>query len=144
VDNELASKGFAAAVEPLIARLATLIARELGPRLTAELARQQGAHRPSARRLLTLDELVQLLPAGKKPATWKAWLYQKTRLGLVPGCHKLGGRLFFNPNETLPWLLNPATNGDIGPGVDLSGKQSLHRRAMADEPTDEPAGGGVR
>jgi hypothetical protein len=85
--------------------------------------------------LLTIDELVDLLPAGKKPQTWKAWLYQRTRLGQVPGCHKLGNRLFFNPDETLPWLLNPAPTADTAARLDLSGNQSLHAQAMPHDPT---------
>jgi hypothetical protein len=92
----------------LLEQLAELIAAALAPKLAAELATVHAAPAvdpPRSRRLLTLNELVAQLPAGKKPATWKRWLYERTRRGLVPGCHKLGTTLFFDPEQTLPWLL---------------------------------------
>jgi hypothetical protein len=55
-------------------------------------------------RLLTLDELVAQLPPGKRPQTWKRWLYERTRRGEVPGCVKLGGMLFFERDPALDWL----------------------------------------
>lgn len=55
-------------------------------------------------RLLTLDELVAELPAGKQPATWKRWLYERTRRGEVPGCFKIGGSLFFDLEQVQSWL----------------------------------------
>ena len=121
----------------LLAHLVDLLAAALAPRLAALLCddRQPSApeDRPS-RKLLTLDELVAQLPAGKKPTTWKNWLYQKTRFGQVPGCYRLGNRLFFNPDETLPWLLNPGTSPDTAGRLDLSGNQSLHDKAMPHQP----------
>jgi len=125
----------------LLGQLVELLADALAPRLAQLLAipvAPAATDGPPSRRLLTIDELVALLPGGKRPATWKSWLYQRTRLGQVPGCHKLGNRLFFNPDETLPWLLNPGTNADSGPGLDLSGEQSLHGQAMPHEPRQRP------
>lgn len=140
----------AEACQLLLAQLVDQLADALAPRLADLLADQhQEAVAPASRRLLTIDELVALLPAGKKPQTWKAWLYQRTRLGQVPGCHRLGGRLFFNPDQTLPWLINP-DGGDKGAegahaaaeganGLDSPAVQSKHRRPMPDSP-HKPAG----
>jgi hypothetical protein len=124
--------------ELLLGQLVELFADALAPRLAYLLENHEGAPPPDglpSRRLLTIDELVALLPAGKKPATWKNWLYQKTRFGQAPGCYRLGGRLFFNPDETLPWLVNPGTSADTAAGLDLSGNQSLHAQAMPHDPT---------
>jgi hypothetical protein len=128
----------------LLGQLVELLADELAPRLADLLAERQPASaddRPS-RRLLTLDELVNLLPAGKSAATWKAWLYARTRRGLVPGCCKIGGRLFFDGQQTLSWLF-PGESGAVPAGLDLSGNESLHAQAMPHEPTrgDRPGGG---
>jgi hypothetical protein len=122
-------------------QLVELLADALAPRLAQLLATPvapAATDGPPSRRLLTIDELVALLPAGKRPPTWKSWLYQRTRLGQVPGCHKLGNRLFFNPDETLPWLLNPGANAETAARLDLSGKQSLHGQAMPHEPRQRP------
>jgi hypothetical protein len=92
----------------LLEQLAELLAEALAPKIAAQIAAMQidaAAQELPSRRLLTLDELVAQLPVGKKPETWKRWLYERTRRGLVPGCHKLGGSLFFDPEHTLPWLL---------------------------------------
>jgi hypothetical protein len=97
----------------LLEQLAELLADALAPKLAAQPAARQptpaGTSAPS-RRLLTLDELVAQLPAGKKPQTWKRWIYERTRRGHVPGCHKLGRTLFFDPETTLPWLLAGGTD----------------------------------
>jgi len=132
--------------QSLSSHLIEQLAAALAPRLADLLAdRQPAAAVPASRRLLTLDELIALLPAGKKPKTWKAWLYQRTRHGQVPGCHRLGGRLFFNPDQTLPWLTSPdspdnAPKGphvapDGGDGLDPPSDQSLHQPAMPSQPT---------
>ena len=88
-------------LQPLLDRLAAALA----PRLAAELAARQP---PSAEalpsRLLSLDELIDRLPRSKKPQTWKRWLYERTRRGAIPGCHKLGGRLYFDPDTLDGWL----------------------------------------
>lgn len=127
----------------LLSQLVELLADALAPRLAELLTpHQAGAAEASpGRRLLTIEELIALLPAGKRPATWKSWLYQRTRLGQVPGCHKLGNRLFFDAEQTLPWLLNPATRAESADGLDLSGNESLHAQAMPPEPTQRPAPG---
>jgi hypothetical protein len=133
----------AEACQLLFSQLVEQLADALAPRLADLLADgQPGPTVPASRRLLTIDELVALLPAGKKPQTWKAWLYQRTRLGQVPGCHRLGGRLFFNPDETLPWLTGPdnapkgAHDAPIGrDGLDLTGDQSLHQPPMPGRPS---------
>jgi len=120
-----------AALDALLERLADLLADKLAARTAAHAAVAQPA--PPTRKLQTLDELVAQLPSGKKPQTWKAWLYQRTRHGNVPGCRKIGGRLFFDPDQTLPWLLHqpPAER------LDLSAEQSLHDSAMAEPNTAE-------
>jgi hypothetical protein len=127
------------ALEALLAQFAELLADMLAPRLAAELADQAATPTPAAptRRLLTLDELVELLPAGKSPTTWKRWIYERTRRGQIPGAHKIGGRLFFDPEHTIPWL----TGGPVS-GLDLAGEQSLdHPPVPADPNPDRPRRG---
>jgi hypothetical protein len=117
-------------LEELLDRFAELLAAALAPRLAAEFAHQAApAAEPSTRRLLSLDELVAQLPAAKSARTWKRWLYERTRKDQVPGCHKLGGRLFFDPEQTIPWL-----TGTSDSRLDLASDQSLHPPAMADQP----------
>jgi hypothetical protein len=140
VDNDLNSQ-LLDATRPLLRQLAKLLAAELAPLL---LARALTPPESSPRRLLSVDELVALLPSGKKPATWKAWLYQRTRLGQVPGCHKLGNRLFFDPDQTLPWLTDGAATRQTAAGLDLPADQSLHGPPMPHEPTQAPRQGGQR
>jgi hypothetical protein len=127
-------------VDLLLGQLVERLADAVATRLADILAERQPARlddQPS-RKLLTLDQFVALLPAGKTPQTWKAWLYQRTRLSQVPGCHKLGGRLFFDPDRALAWLLAGATSGEPAAGLDLPGNQSLHAQAVAHEPTHRP------
>lgn len=120
----------AAALEQLLAQLAELVAAALAPRLAAQLAQQAAPPAPAlTRRLLSLDELVAQLPAAKSPQTWKRWLYERTRRGQVPGCHKLGGRLFFDREHTIPWLTSGADTR-----LDLPADQSLHHQAMPNQP----------
>jgi hypothetical protein len=128
-------------LEQLLERLAERLAQLLTPMLAANLPAALPEPVIPTQRLLSLDQLVALLPAGKRPATWKAWLYQHTRLGQVPGCHKIGNRLFFDPDLTLPWLLDGATPGRRRPGLDLPGNQSLHAGSMPHEPTHGPRSG---
>jgi hypothetical protein len=118
-------------LEPLLNRLAELLANALAPRLADQLATQAATPAPAAptRRLLTLDELIDQLPAGKSPTTWKRWLYERTRHGQIPGAHKLGGRLFFDPEQTIPWL-----TGANNERLDVADKQSLDQPQM---PTKE-------
>lgn len=126
----------AGALEPLLAHLAGLVAEALAPRLAAELARQAApAAQPPTRRLLSLDQLVDQLPAAKSARTWKRWLYERTRHGQVPGCHKLGGRLFFDPERTIPWL-----TGNNQSRLDLTTDQSLHPAAMPSQPSTRRGG----
>ena len=83
------------------------LAEALAPRLAAELSTRLHAPTDQAAataRLLTLDQLVAELPRGKRPETWKRWLYERTRRGEVPGCVKLGGMLFFDREPALDWL----------------------------------------
>ncbi len=83
------------------------LAEMLAPRLAHELSTRMPApagEQAATARLLTLDELVAQLPPGKRPQTWKRWLYERTRRGEVPGCVKLGGMLFFEREPTLAWL----------------------------------------
>ena len=137
------------AAQLLLAQFVELLADALARRLADTLGDRPPtvAELVPSRRLLTLDELVALLPAGKKPKTWKAWLYERTRHGQVPGCHRLGGRLFFNPDQILPWLTSPDlakerphSAGEGGQGLDSPAIQSNHRRPMP-ESSDKPAGG---
>ena len=85
------------------ARLADALAPKLAAELSARL-RSPGSEGATTARLLTLDELVAQLPPGKRPQTWKRWLYERTRRGEVPGCVKLGGMLFFERESALAWL----------------------------------------
>jgi hypothetical protein len=119
-------------LRPLLDQLADLIADRVAHRLAVQPLPESELQ---SRRFLTLDELVALLPPGKKAATWKAWLYQRTRIpGAVPGQHKFGGRLFFDPELTLPWLLNRATGGPRKTALDVPAQPSLHDPSMAHEP----------
>lgn len=131
-------------VVAVLGQLAELIADALVPRLAAELTRQTNTPQPTlpSRRLLTLAELIELLPAGKSAKTWRGWLYQHTRLGNVPGCHKVGNRLFFDPELTLAWILNGAIGGQRRPGLDLPTNQSLDAQAMRHQATQPRQLGG--
>ncbi len=83
------------------------LAEQLATRLASELAAGPAAiatDRAPTARLVTLDQLVAELPRGKRPETWKRWLYERTRRGEVPGCVKLGGMLFFEREPALAWL----------------------------------------
>ena len=115
----------AAALGPLLEQLADLLATRVANRLSSQLNEPPQPAAP-ARRLLTLEELVARLPAGKKPETWKRWLYQRTRHQQVPGGVKIGGRWFFDAQVTLPWLENGCTPA----ALDLPGQQSLHAQSM--------------
>jgi integrase len=57
-------------LRPLLHQLADLIAERLAQRLAPQ---QAAVAEPPSRRLLTLDQLVDLLPPGKKPRTWRSW-----------------------------------------------------------------------
>jgi hypothetical protein len=120
----------ASALEPLLERFAELVAVQLAERLAAPAAAQE---RLPTRRLITLDELVTQLPAGRKPETWKRWLYQRTRHQQVPGAVKIGGRLFFDAQITLPWLQTGCTVGSL----DLRARQSLHVQRMSRRGTNK-------
>lgn len=133
MDNDLNSQ-LVDATRPLLRELAKLLAAELAPLLATAPTPAES----SPRRLLSVDELVALLPSGKKPTTWKAWLYQRTRLGQVPGCHKLGNRLFFDPDQTLPRLIAGPAPRQTAPGLDLPADQSLHAPPMPHEPRQGP------
>jgi hypothetical protein len=128
-----------AALEPLLAQFAELLAAALAPRLAAQPATQPAPATLAAsrRRLLTLDELVAQLPAGKSPTTWKRWLYERTRRGQIPGARKIGGRLFFDSEQTIPWL-----TGTSQPEVDVPARQSLDQPAMPARPKTRPPAGG--
>jgi hypothetical protein len=118
-------------IEELLDRFTELLAAALAPRLAAQLAQQAApTDPPPTRRLLSLDELVAQLPAAKSPQTWKRWLYERTRKGQVPGCHKLGGRLFFDREQTIAWLTGGGDNR-----LDLPADQSLHPAGMPDQPS---------
>jgi hypothetical protein len=82
------------------------LADALVPRLVEELAARTspGGAELATAPLLTLDQLVAVLPKAKRPETWKRWLYERTRRGEVPGCVKLGGMLFFEREPALAWL----------------------------------------
>jgi hypothetical protein len=82
------------------------LADALVPRLVEELAARTSAGGTdlTTAPLLTLDQLVAVLPKAKRPETWKRWLYERTRRGEVPGCVKLGGMLFFEREPALAWL----------------------------------------
>ena len=127
-------------LRPLLHQLAEVVAEQLAIRLAAQPAAI--AVEAPTRRLLTLDQLLEQLPAGKSPKTWRSWLYQRTRLGQVPGCHKLGNRLFFDPNLTLPWLLNEPATRPTAAGLDLPADESLHARSMPHEPGQRRQRGG--
>lgn len=121
-----------AALEPFLAQLADLLADALAPRLVAKVAAQAAS--PAAavaptRRLLTLDELVAQLPAGKTPKTWKRWIYERSRRGQIPGQHKLGNRLFFDSEQTIAWLTRGGNEG-----LDVGGEESLDRPPMRADP----------
>lgn len=86
-----------------VARLVEALAPRLADELSARMRAPAGEQAATAG-LLTLDQLVAQLPPGKRPQTWKRWLYERTRRGEVPGCVKLGGMLFFERDPALDWL----------------------------------------
>jgi hypothetical protein len=112
------------ALVELLEPLLDLLAEKIANRLQTAAPPQPGL---PERRLLTLDELVAQLPAGKKPETWKRWLYQRTRNDQIPGQVKLGNRLFFDAEVTLPWLKSGCTPASL----DAGSEESLHVPAMA-------------
>jgi hypothetical protein len=93
-------------ISALLDYLVDLLADRLAPRLAEHLNRDPSAPDPAltTARLITLDQLISLLPPSKPARTWKSWLYQHTRRGRVPGAVKLAGRLYFDPDQTLNWL----------------------------------------
>ncbi|MDQ3858466.1 MAG: hypothetical protein M3327_08485 [Actinomycetota bacterium] len=92
-----------------LASLAAALAPRLADELTARIPAPPQRASETAR-LMTLDELVAELPRAKRPATWKRWLYERTRRGEVPGCVKIGGMLFFEREPALEWLRAGATS----------------------------------
>lgn len=115
-----------------------LLARELAPRLADELAARIPAppDAPSPKRLLTLDELVAELPAGKRPATWKRWLYERTRRGEIPGCFKIGGSLFFDLEQVRDWL----QGGTAGRVAEAQNRLAFSRDGWQDGRRDRASG----
>lgn len=108
-----------ALLDELVELVADRIADRLAPRLADELAaRRLASAQPGAgtSALLTLDELVAELPSGKRPETWKRWLYERLRQGekdatrKVPGAVKLGGSWFFEPEQARAWIANGASS----------------------------------
>jgi len=121
-------------IEELLDRFTELLAAALTPRLAAQLAQQAAPPVPAlTRRLLSLDELVAQLPAAKSPQTWKRWLYERTRKDQIPGCNKIGGRLFFDREQTIAWLTGGGDNR-----LDSPADQSLHQPAMPTQPPTRP------
>jgi hypothetical protein len=102
-EHALRSESPPAGRQPSVALLADALAPRLAAELSLRITTAPNGDAPNAR-LLTLDELVAQLPAAKRPQTWKRWLYERTRRGEVPGCVKLGGMLFFDPEPALRWL----------------------------------------
>jgi len=92
----------------LLEQLVTLLADQLAPKiadeLEARLERAPVTNGLGTSALLDLDGLVAELPQSRKPATWKAWLYEQLRRGEVPGATKLGGRWYFDPAKVREWL----------------------------------------
>ena len=95
-------------LDTLVEFLDDRVADRVADRVIEHLNATQQPQAPSGR-LLSLDELVRLLPATKKPQTWRRWLYDQLRGNQVPGACKLGGSWFFRPDTTLEWL---NLNGD--------------------------------
>jgi hypothetical protein len=98
----------AAEPEP-VAVLADALASRLAEELSSRIPAGATVDPAATARLLTLDQLVAVLPPAKRPQTWKRWLYERTRRGEVPGCVKLGGMLFFERESALAWLRAGAT-----------------------------------
>lgn len=90
-------------VEAMLERLVDVLASRVADELEARRPLEAPIP-PSTAALLTLDEVVAELPAGKRPETWKRWLYERTRRGEVPGCVKLGGSLFFDAEAVRGWI----------------------------------------
>ena len=88
----------------LIHRLADEITKRVIDGIEARDRERDRAGRSPLTQLLSLDQLVATLPAAKKPATWKRWLYEKSRHGHIPGCVKLGGALYFRAETAHQWL----------------------------------------
>jgi len=88
----------------LIENLADEITRRVIEGLDARDRERDRAGGSQLEQLLSLDELVAALPPSKKPATWKRWLYERSRHGHIPGCVKLGGALHFRAETVHEWL----------------------------------------
>lgn len=105
--------------EELVEQFACMLADALAPRLAPLLTKRvEPSGGSGAAALITLDQLIAELPAGKRPETWKRWLYERSRRDQIPGCRKLGGRLFFDRTQTLAWLTGTQTaqhRGKPGP-----------------------------
>jgi hypothetical protein len=95
--------------EEFLEQFAGLLADALAARLAPLLSRHVEPERGGRASLITLDQLIAELPAGKRPETWKRWLYERSRRNQIPGCRKLGGRLFFDRTQTLDWLTGTQT-----------------------------------
>jgi hypothetical protein len=93
----------AATVDSALALLVELLVNRVADELETRTPAESGEIR-RAGPLLTLGELVAELPAGKKPETWKRWLYERTRRGEVPGCVRLGRTLFFETDAVRAWI----------------------------------------
>jgi len=102
------SPELAAEPEP-VAVLADALASRLAAELSSRIPASATPDPAAMARLLTLDQLVAVLPPAKAPQTWKRWLYERTRRGEIPGCVKLGGMLFFEREPALAWLRAGAT-----------------------------------
>lgn len=89
-------------VDALADKLAPLVAAELAARLEFSTPATNGSN---MLRLISLEELIAQLPAAKKPETWRRWLYERLRLGEVPGAVKLGGSWFLDAEKAQTWII---------------------------------------
>lgn len=99
--SDVSSAALDELVELFAELLAPLVADELAKRLEPPSTSGNGFTTDG---LITLDELVCLLPPAKKPETWKRWLYERLRRGEVRGAVKLGGSWFFDRARVRQWL----------------------------------------
>lgn len=108
----------------VLGELVELLADALAPRVAELLAPTLLAASPEPQpspRLVSIDELVELLPPGR---SWRRWIYEHAPRGDIPGAVKVANRWFFRLDETMPWLEG---RSETSAGLDVAGHGAYDR-----------------